>query len=278
MKIILVGYGNVGKEIHEVLSEQGLSVDFVVRTGGIYNSTDSKLDGPENFHKYVDKDSVVFISTPSVGKGELSAKYYKKSLEAGAKVITCEKAFLPNNWNVVLNYPGRIKYSATVGGDSGILDAVADYEGEMAEIRAVINGTLNYIGERLANGATKEEVYSEVTGKGFAEPGARNFEEVIDGEMRDVLYKAVILANYSKLFNHIITPTDVEVKKYVDGRRCSLFINKDKIMVGFISIPAEFKFPKGINNCLYINNQKIIEGPGAGGRATAERMFKDFAK
>jgi hypothetical protein len=34
-------------------------------------------------------------------------------------------------------------------------------------------------------------------------------------------------------------------------------------------------FPTGVNNVLLINGQKIVEWPGAGARATAERMYVD---
>ncbi|MFA6897871.1 MAG: hypothetical protein WC250_00500, partial [Candidatus Paceibacterota bacterium] len=266
MKIILVGYGNVGKELRQVLSEHGFSAEYIVRTGGIYDSNDFIIDTTENFHRYLDKDSVVFISTPSIGIGKISEFYYKKPLEAGARVITCEKAFLANNWEFVKKYSGKIKYSATVGGDSGILDAISDYKGEIKEIRAVVNGTLNYIGEKFSRGIKTEEAYSEVVAKGFAEPGSKNFEEVIENELRDVLYKAVITVNHSKLFNRVVKPADVAVSKYQVGLRCSILINKNEIKAGFIKVPEDFKFPKGVNNCLYINGEKIIEGPGAGGR------------
>jgi len=37
MKTILIGYGNVGKTLHEVLKEHGIEVDLIVRQGGIFS-------------------------------------------------------------------------------------------------------------------------------------------------------------------------------------------------------------------------------------------------
>ena len=276
MKIILVGYGNVGKELERVIKEQSLLVDIIVRSDGIYNSTGVKIDELTNFNNYVDRDTVVFISTPSKGKGELSADYYLISLEQGATIITCEKAFLATHWEVVLQYPKQIKYSATVGGGSGILNAISGHQGEIREIQAVINGTLNYTGDRLAQGILEETVYKEVIDRGFAEPGASNFNEVIEGELKDVQYKTVILANHSKLYQTTVALKDVTLAPYSKGLRCLVTLTKDGIKGGFVEESDAFQFPSGVNNCLYINGQKIVEGPGAGARATAERMFEDL--
>ncbi len=265
MKIILIGYGNVGKELERVIKEHSLSVENIVRSDGI-----------SNFENLVDEDTVVFISTPSKGTGELSANYYLSSLQKGATVITCEKAFPANHWEVVTKYPKQIKYSATVGGGSGILNALRGYQGEIKEIQAVINGTLNYIGNRSAEGISEEEIYKEVIDKGFAEPGASNFKEVVAGELKDVQYKTTILANHSKLYQKIISVDDVVLTPYSEGFRCSVTLSRDGIRGGFIPASGIFQFPAGVNNCLYINGHKIVEGLGAGARATAERMFKDF--
>jgi homoserine dehydrogenase len=276
MKIIIVGYGNVGKALHKVLSDNNITVDLTVSNDGIFDANNLKLDSVSEFGNYVEKDTVVFISTPSYGVGEISSIYYIKSLENGASVVTCEKAFLANNWDFVNKYPSKIKYSATVGGNSGILGAIADFKGNINDVWAVVNGTLNYIGDKLDQGSTKEEIFKEVVEKGFAEPGARDFDEIIQSELNDVLYKTTILANHSKLYPSVVNPIDIFMNQYKDGLRCSVSINKDEIKAGFIEIKNVKDFPSGVNNVLYINGEKIIEGPGAGAQITAERMLKDY--
>ncbi len=276
MKIIIAGYGNVGKALHKVLSDNGLTVNITVSDSGIFGANNLKLGNISEFGNYVDKDTVVFISTPSKGIGEISSLYYVKALENGACIVTCEKAFLANNWEFVRKYPNKIRYSATVGGDSGILGVVRDFTGNINNIWAVVNGTLNYIGDRLAQGSTKDEVFKEVVTKGFAEPGAHDFSEIIKGELNDVLYKATILANHSMLYPSVVKPRDIFINQYKDGLRCSVYLNRDEIKAGFLETKNNTKFPSGVNNVLYINGDKIIEGPGAGAKITAERMLKDY--
>src|SRR3989344_2781044 len=138
MKIILIGSGNVGSEVEKVLAENGVPVELVVRSSGIY-SKGSLSDGNDNFAKYVDAGTVLFISVPSRGDGSGMLHYYMKSLELGARIVTCEKAVLAYHFDLVHKYKGRIRYSAAVGGNSGILPAVTNYRGTIEEIKGVIN-------------------------------------------------------------------------------------------------------------------------------------------
>ena len=160
--------------------------------------------------------------------------YYRDSLGKGASVITCEKAVLAHHWDLAQAYPEQLRYSATVGGNSGILPALDAYEGEMHEIRAVVNGTLGYLSTELAKGRTKEDVYAEATERGYAEPGAHNFEEVIENELKDVVYKSVIMANHSGMYDHVVTTEEVKVANYRDGARCFVVLDGKTVKAGFL--------------------------------------------
>ncbi|KKU53307.1 MAG: hypothetical protein UY24_C0015G0002 [Parcubacteria group bacterium GW2011_GWA1_48_11b] len=278
MKIVLVGHGNVGKELRRVISENGLEVNLIVQKDGIYDTRGLRINEIDAFPLYIDKQTFVFIAIPSNGDGEEAGVYYSESLKRGANVITCEKAFLAHNWSVVKKHRKNIKYSATVGGDSGILPAVSAFKGEIKNIRTVINGTLNYLSERVLEGIQESVLYKELLNNYFTEPGAKNLNEVIENELNDVRYKSVILANHSKIFGNTVKPDDVTLQKYQKSFRCTVLIDKrtQRIQAGFMDFSDTSWFPKGVNNVLYINDEKVAEGPGAGARITAERMFKDY--
>lgn len=276
MNIVLIGLGNVGSALKQVLEEKSHKIDCVIKQSGIFNVDGEKLDERDNFAKYINSDSIVFISTPSLPDISKNLPYYETAFDVGAKVITCEKAVLANRFDLALEHKGSIKYSATVGGGSGILNAITDFKGNVEEIRCILNGTLNYAADRLEEGLSEEEVFAEVVEKGFAEPGSNNFNEVIENELKDVLYKTVILVNHSGLFTEAKKLEDIQVLGYQKGARCVAVVTPNEIKVGFQEFADKSWFSKGVNNVLYINNQKIIEGPGAGSRATAERMYKDF--
>ncbi|MBI5457335.1 hypothetical protein HY971_01235 [Candidatus Kaiserbacteria bacterium] len=275
MKIILIGSGNVGKEVEKVLAENGIPVELVVRSSGVY-SKGSFIDGNENFAKYVDAGSVLFISVPSRGDGSEMLHYYVESLALGARIVTCEKAVLAHHFELVQEFKERIRYSATVGGNSGILPAVSDYRGAITEIKAVINGTLNYVSGALSQKRAEDDIFRDVVSRGFTDQGPRNLREVFQNELKDVAYKTAILANHSGMYEKVFTPEDVQTEAYKENTRCAVVLSKEGIRAGFLSFEDKSWFPSGVNNCICINGEKVAEGPGAGGRATAERMFKDF--
>ncbi|MDP2650449.1 MAG: hypothetical protein Q8P16_02680, partial [bacterium] len=124
-------------------------------------------------------------------------------------------------------------------------------------------------------GMSREEEFREVVAKGFTEPGARDFDEAVANELKDVAYKAAILANHSGMLGQIVTPGDVPVVQYAEGRYAAVIIRDGGIHAGFLPLSATSWLPSGVNNVLYINGEKIAEGPGAGCRVTAERMWKD---
>ncbi len=275
MKVILIGSGNVGGEVEKVLVENNIPVALVVRSSGVY-SNGSQIDTSDNFAKYVDAESMVCISIPSRGDGSEMLDYYVKTLELGARIVTCEKAVLAHHFDLVQKFNGQIRYSATVGGNSGILPAISDYQGKIDEIKAVINGTLNYVSDALAQKRTEGDIFKDVVARGFTDPGPRDLKEVFQNELKDVAYKTAILANHSGLYQEILTPDSVHIEPYAENTRCAVVLNGEGITAGFLSFEDTSWFPKGVNNCICINGVKIAEGPGAGGRITAERMFKDF--
>ncbi|MDO8514143.1 MAG: hypothetical protein Q7S50_01205 [bacterium] len=274
MKVVLIGYGNVGKEIEKVLLENNISVELIVKSSGIY-SKHSKIDTNDNFANYLDAESELLISVPSRGDGSEMLDYYLKPLEIGACIVTCEKAVLAHHWGLVQKFRGQIRYSATVGGNSGILPAVSNYQGKIEEIKAVINGTLNYMSDAFANKRKESDIFRDVMTFGFTDPGSNSLQDVFQNELRDISYKTAILANHSNLYDKI-TPNDLSIEPYRDNTRCAVILNKQRITAGFLAFEDTSWFPTGVNNCLYVNGVKVAEGPGAGGRITAERMFKDL--
>lgn len=277
MKTILIGYGNVWKILHEVLKENGIEVDLIVRHSGIFSSNGEIVDTIDNFDTRVDKYTVAYISLPSSINAAQHLPYYLNVLEKGGSVITCEKSVLAHYWHILKPYRNHLWYSATVGGNSGILPELHRYEWKIHDIKAVINGSLNIISEQSAIGKTEEELYELVTTWGFAEPGAKNFQEVIDLEMQDVLYKAVIFANHSWLYHDVVTLSDIIVEPFKSRARCMFVADKHHIRAWFMYDDDTLWFPTGVNNVLLINGQKIVEWPWAWARATAERMYADGA-
>ncbi len=138
-------------------------MDLIVRQSGIFLSNGEKIDTIDNFDMHVDKYTVAYISVPSSADAAKHLYYYLSILEKGGHVITCEKSVLAHYWHILKPYRNHLSYSATVGGNSGILPELHRYEGKIHDIKAVINGTLNIISEESAKGTSEEEIFQHVT-------------------------------------------------------------------------------------------------------------------
>ncbi len=101
---------------------------MIVRQSGIFSSNGEKIDTIDNFDSHVDRYTVAYISVPSVLDASKHLSYYLSVLEKGGSVITCEKSVLAHYWHILKPYRNRLWYSATVGGNSGILPELHRYE------------------------------------------------------------------------------------------------------------------------------------------------------
>lgn len=275
---LLIGFGNIGKEILNQIPDDKVSIKKILKTDGMFDLSLKKICDKSDWKDNVSDIELVFIALPSIGKGETAFEYEKFFLEKNIPVITCEKSSIAYNFDFLKKYKDIFLYTASVGGGTGMLKIISDYSLEkISEISGVVNGTLNYIADSLKKGRTKDEVIKEVLEKGFAEPGYEKFEDIVASELIDVCLKTVIIANYSGIFDRVISFDDVELASdFDDKKRCAISITKEKITAGFIENTDSPWLPDGVNNILKINNQQVCIGPGAGPKATVESMMADL--
>lgn len=275
---IIIWYGNVGREIFQVLEVHGHRIHAIVKSDGVYDSCGKeKIGGRNLLHELLNSQTRAFVSVPSFWPPDHRvsyAAYYEPVLRHWWSVITCEKSALAHCWDELKLHMPRVRYSATVWGNSGILPAITAHN-TIHTIKAVINGTLNVISDESARGQTEEAIYNLVTTQGFAEPGAKSFADVIEAEIQDVLRKAVILANHSGLYSRTISMSDIVVLPYQWFGRCMLVADRAGVTVWFMDDDDPSWFPHGVDNALLINGKKVAEWPGAWARATALRMLAD---
>jgi homoserine dehydrogenase len=277
MNLMIFGAGTIGSELVRRLLDSDSKILCIVRSTGIFDSLGHKLSEQSEWRNFVGDADAAFICIPTIGTGKDALEYELAFLEQGKRVISCEKASIAHHWEKLRVHKNIFKYTASVGGGTKMLKEVAKYApSEIKEIKAVINGTLNYISDGLRKGATLEEITKEVIEKGYAEPGAASFEEVIKAEMNDVILKAIIIANSSNIFDRVIEKKDIEVVGFDSTKRCIAEISRDIIRIGFIEDTNASWLPTGVNNVLYINGEMKVMGPGAGAIATVNSIQDDF--
>mgnify|MGYP001594839525 FL=1 len=314
-KIGIIGGGIIGKELIRKLYKKGYRIPFVVRSSGVYDDSDRRIDALENYENHFSKVDALCLAIPTRDDGSKALEYILASLAHNKPIAICEKGALSNYFDVLKNSLDRIGYSATVGGGTRLLRwAQERMNPDVMEIHAILNGTLNYVFSQLSQERTLGEVVDEAKKLGYAEPGADSHLAVIKTEAnRDIPMKTAILFNMLGLGE--IRARNIKTKpirevclqkliKQAKQRRYIVSITRkildDDIIGGFNYesngwfISAGFKrvdenplFSRlrvnGVNNALLFyegkdgeNGTYVLSGQGAGASPTCSSMIKDL--
>lgn len=112
------------------------------------------------------------------------------ALRRGRAVVTANKRLVAEHGDALRAIPGaRLSWSAAVGGALPVLEAVERLAGDVLSIEGVVNGTCNYVLDRLAEGHGWDEALRGAREAGFAEADPSD-----DLEGRDAASKLVLLA------------------------------------------------------------------------------------
>ncbi len=118
-----------------------------------------------------DADVVVEL----IGGSDFAGDLVQTSLRLGKPVITANKLLLADDPK--LNHHPALRYSAAVGGAVPALEAVQALahsdSGRILSLSGVLNGTCNYILDRIAAGCSWEQALAEAQAHGFAEQDPR---------------------------------------------------------------------------------------------------------
>ncbi len=208
MKVAIIGMGVVGRGAYEIIRDE-LAPDIQVK----YVMDLRELDDVDCI---VTKDIDQIISDPevdlvfeSIGGLHPAYEFVASSLKAGKSVVTANKHLISKYYkdlhNIARDNNACLEFTSSAGG--GIpwlynLDRTRRC-GEIHTISGIINGTTNYILDRMNRTAESfEEVLKQAQSFGYAEadPSAD-----IDG--LDVQRKCAISIN--RAFDVIVSPEDI---------------------------------------------------------------------
>ena len=318
----IVGMGSIGTELYSSVCERRWNVRFVANSKALYDvSKKEKICDIGEYRSQLGGLDLMFLAIPTFDDGQMAFGYIKSALAENVPVVSCEKGALGNYFGELeaeVNQ-GRIGYNASVGGETRLLDwARRRMNPKVREIHAVLNGTLNYIFDGLANGRSLGELVSEARRLGYTEPGAEDPLDIINKEaIGDVSMKASILFNSCNLVRDRMRAKNVDARaidfnglgrlvRDASNRRYVVSITKesnDEDLVGGFGysiddwkISASFKrvdsnplfrrlIPSGVNNAILISEGRsgedgsyVLSGPGAGAKPTVASMIIDAEK
>jgi len=243
MRIILVGYGVVGKGVTTILARRyaekvkdyGFNPKIVAIAdidGAVINprglspmklealkqtrpiSSDPEFGHPEmsalDVIESVEAEVVVEVTPVNIKNGEPALSHITKAFKTGKHVVTTNKGPLalamPALTELAEYNNVYLRFSGTVGGGTPILEfAKRCLAGDkILSIRGILNGTTNYIlTEMSQNRVTFQEALTNAQKLGYAER-----EPSMDIDGFDTACKVVILANW--ILNKKITLKDVD--------------------------------------------------------------------
>ncbi len=245
VKCIILGFGNVGRALFDLLEERNswLKANFgveakvvaVVDRGGAAVSQEGlsfhellkvkyergtvaahpvhgepKLTGSD-IVKLVDADVLFELTVTDVATGEPGLSHILAAIDKGLHVVTSNKGPLVAAFSKVVEKVQRrgvlLRYTATVGGALRVLRYLSScLAGEpILEIRGVLNGTSNYVLTKMEEGLTMDEAIKQAQQMGIAEE-----DPSLDIDGIDTACKMVILAN--TMFGSFLSLGDAEIK------------------------------------------------------------------
>src|SRR5947209_6989227 len=217
VRIGLLGIGTVGQAVaralierHDVLS-RAAGTPLVLQRAAVRDlarprslAVDRLTADPAAVASADDVDLVIEL----VGGEEPARTLIASALERGRPVVTANKRVLAWHGPMLAELAARkgveLRYEAAVGGGIPLIAPLTDdlAANRVLELRAIINGTCNYVLTRMAQGETLEDALGKAQEAGYAEADPRDDVDGVDAA--DKLCVLVRLA-----FNAQCTPAQL---------------------------------------------------------------------
>jgi homoserine dehydrogenase len=177
LRIVLLGLGTVGLGVYRHLSQRPEL--FEVRRVVVRDLDKHRDDGvpaerlATNLWLAINEPADLVIEL--IGGVEPAGDVVHAALLRGRTVITANKALVATRWDTFERYvrapQPRLRFSAAVGASLPVLETVERLAAEQSieQVRAVINGTCNFVLDELAQGATLADAVALAQRHGFAE-------------------------------------------------------------------------------------------------------------
>ncbi|MBD3836161.1 homoserine dehydrogenase [Brevundimonas sp.] len=233
------------------------------------------------------------IVLEALSEGEAGHALIRKALEAGCDVASANKQAVsrdPAGLQALAYQKGRrVLWSASVGGGSPMIETVraARAAGEVAGFEAVLNGTVNFMLERLCDGAAFAEALADARAAGFAEEDPSADLEGLDAaaKVRLLAYEAFGVSPDADAVprDHLSNQTEAApgVRQIGACSRDGEALNPSVRLTADHGDPL-FSSLSGEGNALKVWNADgrvwRCRGRGAGRWATTESIMADLAE
>jgi homoserine dehydrogenase len=272
IRVALLGYGTVGRGVHTLLSSMPDRFEVVrIAVRDTRGRPAPFTDDPVAAAR-CGADVVV----EAMGGLEPAATAIESAIASGADVVTANKALLASRGARLEPVLG----SAAVGGSMPLLERIAaPGSAAVARVRGVLNGTVNYVLDAVARGASFDDAVDLAREQGFAE---RDPSRDLDG--RDAADKLVVIARAVGVH---LDPSGI-TRETLDGacdglvrQVATLDVHAAKGRVELVELDRHDPLlVPGVWNVAEIKRAdgttEIVRGRGAGRWPTAEAVVADL--
>jgi len=309
----LLGLGNVGCAVAETLLKgrdgpaEAAGVPVRLRGAVVRDLTKERSvslpDGALSMDPlHVLDDRSVDIVVEVMGGEDPAFDYICRALCAGKHVVTANKEVLSKRGGELLALAAEngvsLAYEASVGGGIPIIGPLSDdlLANGIVSVRAIINGTTNYILTRMAaDGADFEDALAEAQELGYAEA-----DPTADVDAFDAVYKIAILA---RLAFRTEVPIDavhregirnIKARDFRYARDLGYTIKllavarreKDGLLArvhpAMVPVGVPMADVNGVLNAVEVEGDLVgplwFQGPGAGPQPTASAVMGDVIR
>lgn len=234
MRLLIVGFGNVGRSLAKLISEEeeysgkirvvciadsktqivsnsGLDLTDVIRRkeerGTVGDESRAEL---KELIERCDPDIVVELTNTNPLDGEPGFSHIRDAIVSGRDVVTTNKGPIAIGFHALkelaLRNRVQLRYSGTVGAGTPILDfgKTCSIGDKIVSIRGILNSTSNYVLSLMeSKGLSMREAIDTARKEGYAEADVS-----MDISGKDSALKLVIIANH--LLGTRITPEEVK--------------------------------------------------------------------
>ena len=309
----LLGLGNVGSAVAETLLKgrdgpaEAAGVPMELRGVVVRDLSKPRLvslpDGALSTDPaHVLDDRAVDVVVEVMGGENPAFEYICRALRAGKHVVTANKEVLSKRGGELLAVAAEngvsLAYEASVGGGIPIIGPLSDdlLANGIVSIRAIINGTTNYILTRMAaDGADFADALAEAQELGYAEA-----DPTADVDAFDAVYKIAILARLAfrtevpidAVYREGIRNVQAKDFRYARdlGYTIKLLAVARREQDGLLArvhpalVPANVPMAgvNGVLNAVEVEGDLVgtlwFQGPGAGPKPTASAVMGDLIR
>jgi homoserine dehydrogenase len=198
-RVVLAGFGTVGRSVARVLSDLTQDVELVAvldRRASMkrVDWLDERVLWTESVDAALARDPEVFVEL--IGGLDPAEAWIREALERGVSVVTANKQVIahagPSLLALASARGGQLRFEASVAGGVPVIRAIeSGLAGDrLRQVAGILNGTCNYILTRMERDSAEfADALKEAQSLGFAEADP---SQDIDG--RDARAKLAILA------------------------------------------------------------------------------------